>query len=196
MAKKKSVKLSAKKFEAEAENISTFVQQVSTGQTQEHESWLYDYAVIRLYKALEDLMLDVLVGAVNNDTSTLASTTDVKFPKHLTDEVCEFLITGTGYFDFKGRSGLIRTLKSFVPENHYLVTTVKKNIYAEALNQLTALRNFSAHGSQTAKRAALDAVQCKKLSTSGAWLKRQDRFTRLVTSLKKLSSELSNNAPY
>lgn len=196
MPRKKSIKYATTTFNAEVDKILEFLSTVKARQTEEHITWLYNYAVIRLYKEFEGLMLDVLVAAVNNDTSTLEATTDVKFPKHLTDEVCEFLITGTGYFDFKGRSGLIKTLKSFVPDTHYLVSTVKKTTYTAALDQLSTLRNFAAHESQASKRAALDAIGAVKLAASGAWLKKQSRFDTLAQKLKALSSELHGLAPY
>ena len=141
-------------------------------------------------------MLSALVGAINNDTKTLEDRTGVAFPKHLTDEVCEFLITGAGYFDFKGRSGLIKTVKSFVPEGHYLLEAVKKPEYREALDRLSALRNFAAHESSPSKRAALEAIGGEKISSSGAWLKRQDRFEYLASRLKGLASEVEDAAPY
>ena len=196
MPKKKSVKKSTADFNAELEKIDQFLSSVSAGQSVEHVDWLYNYAVIRLYKEFEGLMLDVLVGVVNNDTSTLGETTAVKFPKHLTDEVCEFLIRGTGYFDFKGRSGLIKTLLAFVPEAHYLVTTVKKPAYKDALEQLATLRNFAAHESVVSRRSALKAIGGTNLSSSGSWLKRQGRFQKIAKAVKALSDELHTHAPY
>ncbi|GAA0717269.1 hypothetical protein [Dokdonella soli] len=196
MPRKKSVKHSADDFKTEVNKITSFLASVSTGQTDEHVTWLHNYAIIRLYKEFEGLMLDALVGAVNNDTSTLAATTDVEFPQHLTDEVCEFLITGTGYFDFKGRSGLIKTLKSFVPDAHYLVTAVKKPAYKTTLEQLTTLRNFAAHESSSSKRAAIEAIGATRLSSSGSWLKRQGRFTTIANQLKALATDIHANAPY
>lgn len=196
VARKKSIKYSTTAFNREVDKIINFLATATAGRTDEHITWMYNYAIIRLYKEFESLMLDVLVGAVNNDTSTLSATTDVVFPKHLTDEVCEFLITGTGYFDFKGRSGLIRTLKSFVPDAHYLVTTVKKTAYTSTLDKLSALRNFAAHESEVSKRAALEAIGAKRLSSSGAWLKKQNRFAEIANSLKALSTELHCLAPF
>ena len=35
-------------------------------------------------------------------------------------------MTGRGYFDFKGRDGLIKTLKQYLPDDHYLVEVVSK----------------------------------------------------------------------
>ncbi len=196
MPRKKSVKLSATDFCNRVDNINIFLATLSTGQSEEHVSWLHNYAIIKLYREFEGLMLDALVGAVNNDTSTIAATTDVQFPKHLTDEVCEFLITGTGYFDFKGRSGLIKTLKSFVPDTHYLVTVVKKSAYKSPLEQLTALRNFAAHESSASKRAALEAIGGKKIASSGAWLKKQGRFDSIASQLKALATDIKNAAPF
>lgn len=196
MGRKKSIKSSTTAFNSEVDKIVNFLDSATVGQTDEHITWMHNYAIIRLYKEFESLMLDVLVAAVNNDTSTLSATTDVVFPKHLTDEVCEFLITGTGYFDFKGRSGLIKTLKSFVPDTHYLVTTVKKTIYTSPLDKLSALRNFAAHESDVSKRAALEAIGAARLSSSGAWLKKQSRFKEIADSLKALSTELHGLAPF
>jgi hypothetical protein len=106
------------------------------------------------------------------------------------------MITGTGYFDFKGRSGLIKTLKAFIPETHYLLVTVKKPIYKDALEKLSTLRNFAAHESSSSKRAALEATGQTKISTSGAWLKRKGRFGAISASLKDLATEICNAAPY
>jgi hypothetical protein len=194
--KKKSVKLSAQTFKVAADEVRGFLTKLTAGQSKEHVSWLHDYAIIRVYREFESLMLDALVGAINNDSTTVAATTGVAFPKHMTDEVCEFLITGIGYFDFKGRSGLIATLRSFVPDNHYLVTVAKKATYRVTLDQLCALRNFAAHESAKSKAAVLKALGCKRISASGAWLKRQGRFQRIVDSLKDLATEIENAAPY
>ena len=152
--------------------------------------------IIRLYRKFESLMLDALVGAVNNDTATISTTTGVKFPEHLTDEVCEFLIVGTSYFDYKGRDGLIRKLREFVPEDHYLVAIVKKPSFKEAIELLSALRNFAAHESDLSKRAALTAIDGERIESSGAWLKRADRFKTMINRLKGLAADVESAAPY
>jgi hypothetical protein len=196
MPRKKSVRRSAQSFKAAADDLCEFLNKVSVGQTHEHVSWLHDYAIIRLYRDFEGLMLDALVGAINNDSTTVAATTGVAFPKHMTDEVCEFLITGTRYFDFKGRPGLISTLRLFVPDSHYLVTITKKTAYRVTLDQLSTLRNFAAHESTKSKSAVLRALDCKRIASSGAWLKRQGRFQRIVSGLKALATEIEGAAPY
>lgn len=140
-------------------------------------------------------MLDTLVGAINNDTATVSAQKGITFPKHLSDEVCEYIITGGGYFDFKGRDGLIKLLKKFVPDTHFLPSIVKKAAYKSDLEQLSTLRNFAAHDSAQSRRAAKEATGQERLRSAGAWLKRQGRFTKLVESLKKLADEIEAAAP-
>ena len=196
MPRKKSVKHSAQVFREAANDITTFLTNASVNQSDQHVSWLHNYGIIRLYREFESLILDALVGAINNDTATVSATTGIVFPKHLTDEVCEFLITGTGYFDFKGKSGLVKTLKEFVPPTHYLVTTVKKPTYNDSLERLSTLRNFAAHESAPSKRAALEAIGGERIESSGAWLKREGRFQVIVENLKALATDIENAAPF
>jgi hypothetical protein len=196
MPRKKSVKHSAQDFFIAADEIVTFLTNASNGQSKQNISWLHNYAIIRLYREFESLMLDALVGAINNDTATISAKTGVDFPKHITDEVCEFLITGGGYFDFRGRDGLIKTLKNFVPDAHYLVVAVRRPAYREALERLSALRNFAAHESDQSKRAALKAIDGQRIESSGAWLKCEERFQNIADILKDLATEIENAAPY
>lgn len=196
MARKKSVKKAAQHFRVQTAELAAFLAAVTPNQSKEHISWLYESAVIRLYREFELLVLGALVGAINNDSETISTRVGIQFPKHLTDEVCEFLVIGDGFFDFKGRDGLIRTLKRFVPDVHYLVQVVKKDKYKGALEQLSTLRNFAAHHSSVARRRAKEAVDQERIGSAGSWLKTQDRFDNLVTKLDELSTELEANAPY
>ncbi len=157
---------------------------------------MYSYAVIRLYMSFEHLMLQALVGAVNNNTATLSARTGISFPKHLTHEVCEYLIAGDGYFDFKGRSGLIQRLKEFVPEGHYLVRVAGDQKYKAALDYLSVLRNYAAHGSEIAKKRAKAVLNTKKFASAGAWVRIQGRFGGLTARLIDLAREIEAGAPY
>lgn len=195
MPRKKSVRRSATDFKTAADSILEFVE-AGGKLTEQQTSWVYEYGVLRLYREFEALMLDALVGAINNNSSTLAARTKIKFPKHLTDEVCEYLIIGNGYFDFKGRDGLIKTLKEYVPANHYLVTAVKKPKYKESLERLAAVRNLAAHNSGISKARAKEAVGQQRMPEAGSWLKKQNRLKNIVDQLKELADEIHAAAPY
>jgi len=195
--RKKSGKKAAVAFKTAVENIAGFIQATrDAGIAETHKTWMFDYGIIRLYREFENLILSCLIAAINNDTTQLSKTTDVTFPKHLNDEVCEFIIAGNGYFDFKGRDGLIKTLKDFLPNDHYLVTIIRKDAYRDTIERLCALRNFAAHDSRQSKQRLLNALEMERISSSGAWLKVQGRMTRVITSLTQLSDEIDQQAPY
>jgi cupin superfamily acireductone dioxygenase involved in methionine salvage len=197
VARKKSGRLAAERFRDRAEEIAEFALEVfDSGLSDQHVTWAYDFAIIRLYSEFENLMLEALVVAINNDTSTISARTGLPFPKHLTDEVCEYLILGTGYFDFKGRDGLLKKLQEYLPKDHYLVVAVKRPTYKSAIEKVAALRNFAAHGSAVSKKAALQAVGGQKLASSGAWLKTQSRLRDIIRPLKQLADEIESLAPY
>lgn len=196
MPRKKSIKGSADWFISCADEIETFLSTVSQGQTAEHISWLHNYASIKLYRIFESFVLDCLIGAINNDTAALSGKSGITFPKHLTDEVCEYIITGQGYFDFKGRDGLIQVVKKYVPDTHYLLVTIKQQKYKEGLEHLCALRNYAAHESFKSKKAALDALGANRIGTTGSWLKRQGRYVWLSGKMKDLAAEVKALAPY
>ena len=196
MPRKKSIQKSAANFLEKASELESFVSGAISGLSDKHQTWSHDYAIIRLYREFEQMMLAAIVGAINNDSTTISESTGVEFPKHMTDEVCEYLVLGGGYFDFKGRDGLIKTLKKYVPSNHYLVTITKKQKYKDALEKLTALRNFAAHESNQSKRAALAAIGLERVGSAGSWLKIQGRFCDLSSKLRELGQEINDSAPY
>jgi FAD synthase len=196
MPRKKSVRRSADDFKRGAGEIATFLTDAAQKLTAQQASWAYEYGILRLYREFEALMLDALVGAINNDTTTIAKTTGTSFPKHLTNEVCKYLIVGDGYFNFKGRDGLIQTLRKYVPADHYLVTAVKKDKYKEALERLSALRNLAAHNSAVAKARAKEAVGQQRMPDAACWLKKQSRLITIVNRLKELADEIRSSAPY
>ncbi|MFN4019135.1 MAG: hypothetical protein ACK4IC_01305 [Erythrobacter sp.] len=193
--RKKSAKRACEWFNIEVQSVRDYTTATNT-LSDEHVSWCHDQAIIRLYRAFENLMLSCLICAINNDTNLLSRNTGISFPKHLTDEVCEYIINGEGYFDFRGRDGLIKTLKRYVSQEHYLLKAVSKEEYRVSLEQLSALRNFAAHDSYPSKKSALHATGQKKMGSAGSWLKRHGRLGAICDDLKKLSDAIHDAAPY
>lgn len=196
MSSKKSVKRSANDFKKRANAIGSFIASAKRTMTDQHQSWVYEYGIVRLYREFETMMLGALVGAINHDTKTISERTGILFPKHLNDDVCEYLIVGGGYFEFKGRDGLIKTLRDHVPAKHYLVRIIRKEKYKKTLEQLCALRNLAAHNSKIAKTRAKEVVGQKRMPEAGVWLKKQQRLEKMISLLKKLAGEIGVNAPY
>lgn len=196
--RKKSIKLAARSFATSVDDIIDFVRRsaAATPFTKQDQSWCYDLAIIRLYREFEDLMLSCLVALINNDTTTFSQLKKRTFPKHMNVEVCEYLICGDGYFDFAGRDGLLKTIKKIVPNGHWLPTIVRDAAYTDALKRLSALRNFAAHDSSVSKKRALEAIDQQRMSSSGAWLKAQNRFETICSSLKAMARQIEAAAPH
>jgi hypothetical protein len=196
MPRKKSIRRSARRFAQHVYEIDAFVATVPGTLSEQHATWAHEYALIRLYREFERLVLECLVGPVNNDTATIAGRTGIEFPKHLTDEVCEYLVVGDGYLDFRGRDGLSRILRKFVPDTHYLVRIIKKQRYKSTLEQLSALRNWAVHPSSIAKRRAKAALNAQRIGSSGAWPKAHDRMWRIMATMAILARDIRTHAPY
>ena len=142
------------------------------------------------------MTLITLIAAINNDTSTISKKTGVNFPKHLSDEVCEYLIIQSGYFDFKGRDGLLKKLKHYLPDEHFLILIYKDSKYRASIERMCALRNYAAHSSLKAKKDALKAINKKRIRTAGAWLKLGNNFKKILDDLLELSNEVKMKAKF
>jgi hypothetical protein len=197
MPRKKSGRHAAQNFKQAIARIEAFAGEIdNSGLSDQAVSWAYEAALIKTTVEFERLMLDCIVTAINNDTATISARTSIIFPKHLTDEVCEYIVTGGGFFDFKGRDGLLRKIKGYVPDSHWLLQAVKQPKYKDPLERMIALRNFAAHESPASKRKALDAVGQKRMGSAGSWIKCQGRFLNLAKALTSLANEIEMNAPY
>ena len=196
MPKKLSIKKRADDFCESCDETLAFTDRVASySQTTEKDvSWIHEYAILRMYRSFENFMLFVLIGCLNHDSTTISDKSGVSFPKHLSVGVCQYLITGGGYFDLKGRGGLISELKKFFGPDHAVTIVVKDQQYMDALDKLCALRNFAAHGSSQAKTKA-KTVTDTNMSSAGSWLKTQGRLRSIAEDLKALARAIQTVVP-
>ena len=199
--KKKNLELSQERFCTNIDQVKQFTKQVRnftkslTNEDKDScfDDLCFDMAIIVLYREFENFMLDCLVTMINKDSSIFSERTKRKFPNHMNVEVCRYLICGDGYFDFKGRKGLIDKISKYVPKNHTFLKIIQKSEYEDALNQLSALRNFAAHDSSVAKKRAIDSLHRKRLRSSGAWLKREKNFEGIADKLKTMAEDICDD---
>ena len=196
--KKKKIKSSADDFVKNTSEIIDFTvcSVAATSLTGQHKSWCFDLAIIRLYREFEYLMQSCLIALINNDSETFSKVKNRKFPLHMSVSVCEYFVCGDGYFDFKGRDGLISTIRKFVPKEHWFLKIVRSSKYNEDLDKLIALRNFAAHGSAVSRKNALNAIKQTRLLSSGAWLKNKGRFNSICKNLQRMAKEIETKAPH
>ena len=80
--------------------------------------------IIYLYRYFEKFMLTAISGAINQNTNYFAEQAGIQLPKHLHQSTCEYLVTKGGYFDFKGRDGLLRILNQTISKTHVINLSV------------------------------------------------------------------------
>lgn len=218
MGRKKSGKYAADQFKGTTASLRAYVQEIGkaalSAQTTDRA---YDAALVKTAVAFEKLMLESLIVAVNNDTAPFSQSAGIRFPKHMTQGHCEYLITAGGYFDYQGRNGLLKDVQRFTGgKGHWLYDAVKADKYFHHLELLIALRNFAAHESPQAKKKMKRAIFCQRHrvkspeansqleaqfvnayapASAGAWAKKQNRFTWLLDGLDSLATDIYQGAP-
>lgn len=202
MPRKTSGKTVVQVFGEKLDRLDEYIDEIErSGLGDQAKTWAYEAALLKLYVAFEKLMLRYLVTCINNDSATtISARTGIPFPKHLPDPVCEYLIIGDGYFNFRGFDGLIDVLGRYLPKkpDHWLIKTVKDAKVKDVVDQLVALRNYAAHESEKSKASAKKAAKQSHMTTAGSWLKvsKGRRFKRMTTDLRALAAALEERAPY
>lgn len=155
-------------------------------------SFSYENAIIMLYKSFEKFILRTMISCLNHDHSHFEEKYGIRLGNHINDDVCEFLVTKGGYFDFKGRGGLNKTLNATIGSNHNIGKAIKNNKYGQTIDRLCAVRNYAAHNSAQAKKAAMEAYGLKRISSPGSFLKKQNRLKSLIDSLTDLANDVKS----
>ena len=153
-------------------------------------SYAHEHAIIMVYKAFETFVLRLMISCLNHNHAFFEEKWGIKLGKHINDDICEFLITKGGYFDFKGRGGLNKMINHTIGTNHNLGKVIKNNNYAPTIEKLCAIRNFAAHNSVQAKKEALEKFNLQRVGSAGSCLKVQGRFEDIVSKLKELAEEI------
>ena len=152
----------------------------------------YENAVILLYKSLEKFILRTMISCLNHDHSHFEAKYGIKLGNHINDDVCEFLITKGGYFDFKRKSGLNKVLNAAIGANHNIGKVIKQTKYGPTIDQLCTARNYAAHNSVQSKREVMEVYKLERISSPGKFLSQKNRLQKLINGLKDLSDEVKH----
>jgi hypothetical protein len=158
-------------------------------------TYTYNYGIIALYKIFEQYIYKVIVGCINHDSSEVCRTYCVCFGKHINDDICDFIITKGGYFDFKGRDGLIKILKQNIGGTYGIVDLISSEPYKNNLDKLCSLRNFAAHSSKQAKAKALSITHMSNMDSAGSYLKILNRYNNIADELIQLAIDIKQLIP-
>jgi len=185
-------------FISELEKIEGYIDKCKSVFAEEdlYLSYSYENAILMTYKAFEIFVKRIMVSCLNHDHSFFEDKYGIALGKHINDDVCEFLITKGGYFDFRGYGGLVDTLKSVLGSGNQFIVVVKKDPYKVHIDQLCAARNYAAHNSRQSKEAAKKAFGLTSISSAGSCLKKAGRFSSIISGLKSFAGEVKTTALY
>ncbi len=196
MANEVSIKAVVTKFDAKLVSILQFIALHKGDGKGVFVFYIYDYAVIKVFKDFEELLLSTIVGLINNEAPYIASSTGHNGTKSVRKKEAETLFIGNRYFSFNGQNGLLKQIKRFFPPNHWFINILSDTKYKSTFDILIPLRNFAAHSSKIAKKNAMTAVGIQQLGSSGAWLKVGSRFQNIIDDLKDISTRIKANAKF
>lgn len=185
-------------FISELEKIEGYIEKCGTVFAEEdlYLSYSYENAILMTYKAFEIFVKRIMISCLNHDHSFFEDKYGIALGKHINDDVCEFLITKGGYFDFRGYSGLVDTLKNVLGSTNPFIGVVRKDPYKTHIDQLCAARNYAAHNSRQSKEAAKKAFGLTTISSAGSCLKKAGRFSNIISGLKGFAAEVKTTALY
>jgi hypothetical protein len=143
-------------FEGSLRWWSTFLTEVLDSNTlvthaaERHE--ILDTSVLRLSALWEMLVHRDLVSCVNRDSSALAKSLGLRLPKHLSRDLCEGVLFGTRYLDFRS----VRELQQFAKRH----LTTRANLFthippgaSQHIDSFFIIRNLVSHYSSFAERS-------------------------------------------
>lgn len=186
------------RFTGDLDRISGYVDRCNIVFKEEdlYLTYSYENAILMVYKSFEIFIERLLISCLNHDHSCFEEKYGIALGKHINDDVCEFLITKGGFFDFSGYDGLIKTLGEILGSRHRLIALIKGNDYKSYIEQLCLSRNYAAHNSKHSKERARKAFGLKQIGSAGSCLKQQNRFVTIVNKLKELSDEVKRKDIY
>ncbi|MCD0445910.1 hypothetical protein LO763_20065 [Glycomyces sp. A-F 0318] len=202
MANKVQLGKHVEKLNKDLDDAEAFVDAAAASDLRTHKqhmSYVYDAAILKAWVAFERFMLTCLTAAINHDSKAISVKIGIEFPVNLNKPVCEYLITGGGFFDFKGFGGLVDKTKKFLPNDHWLPRTLKRekegtSVYQGQIDRFAAVRNFAAHESPQSKKRFREVTGQERMPTAGSWLKVGSRFTDITTTLRELAKDLEREA--
>jgi hypothetical protein len=134
---------------------------------------LIEAFVLRIAAIWEVLVESLLIDCLNRDSSTLAKHLDLSLDKDLKRPVCEAIVSGLNYFDFRNFSSLKKETKKILVPRHNPFQAISKDA-ARKIDEFFVIRNYLAHYSSMARRAVMriyrDSYGMQKFREPGHFL--------------------------
>lgn len=143
-------------YEASLARYRLFMEKAFTAQrvirTATEKKDLAESVLLRLCANWEKFVDEHLVDCVNCDHSKLSEYLGVSVPRHPPKHLCEALIFGGGYKDFRSFGDLKGFSRKILPKDSNPFLAISKS-RGKRIDEAYKIRNYLAHYSSAAKRA-------------------------------------------
>ena len=134
---------------------------------------LIEAFVLRVAAIWEVLVETLLIDCLNRDSTALAKHLGLPLDKHLKRPVCEAIVSGLNYFDFRNSGTLKKEAKKLLVPRHNPFQAIPKDA-ARKIDEFFVIRNYLAHYSSMARRSVMriyrDSYGMQKFREPGHFL--------------------------
>jgi len=108
--------------------------------------------VIRLCAIWEAFVDDEMIACLNIDSSKCKEELQLRLPKHLSKDLCEAILVGHGYMDFKSVGDIRNFAGRVLPDDVNPFKKIRTNPTAKRIDELYVMRNYLSHYSSKSRR--------------------------------------------
>jgi hypothetical protein len=130
--------------------------------------------VIRLCAIWEVFVGDEMIACLNIDSSKCKEELQLRLPKHLSKDLCEAILVGHGYMDFKSVGDIKSFARKVLPDDVNPFNFIRTNPTAKRIDELYIMRNYLSHYSSKSRRTLhkmyQDSWDLKKFREPGDFL--------------------------
>ena len=120
--------------------------------TREDKIEIVESSIIRICALWEAFVEGELIDCLNLDSTKLSEDLKLDLPKHLSRSLCEAILIGRGYLDFKSVGDIKGFASKILPDDVNPFRLIKTPT-AKKIDELCVMRNYLSHYSSKAKRA-------------------------------------------
>jgi hypothetical protein len=114
---------------------------------------ILESSIIRICALWEAFVEDELIDCLNLDSSKFSEYLKLDLPKHLSRSLCEAILIGSRYLDFKSVGDIKGFANKVLPDDVNPFRLIKTNPTAKRIDEVYVMRNYLSHYSSKAKRA-------------------------------------------
>jgi hypothetical protein len=167
---------------------------------QKEKKEILEGVVVKITAIWEVLAEDLLTDCLTFDTTKYAKTKGSTYPKHPKRSLCQGLITGHGYFNFKTTEDLKFKARGILVEKYNPFNKITRAM-CKKIDEFYTLRQYIAHHSKTSKQKLLkmykNKYQLKRFSEPGYFLlfrdqkTNQNRFVNYINIFFEISDDMA-----